>query len=60
MSKIRILKKKSGLPLCFMSFMEPGFLRKLTREPVDACFSWKIGVKLEISVYIFFNIGVMT
>ena len=53
MSKIRILKKNSALPLCFMAFMEPRFLRKLTREPVDAGFSWQVGVKLEISLYNF-------
>ena len=34
-------------------FYGPRFLRKLAREPVDAGFSWKIRVKLEISVYNF-------
>ena len=54
MSKIRILEKMfQRCPLSFLVFMGPRFSRKLTREPFEAAFSWKIRVKLEISIYNF-------
>ena len=51
MSELLILKHlfQRCSPLLW-TFYGPRFLRKLAREPVDAGFSWKIGVKLEISV----------
>ena len=50
MSKIQILKKIVRVALLFDGFYGTMIL---TREPVEAAFSWKIRFRLEISVYNF-------